>query len=143
MINENIISKIDDHFVFDFVGLDELTEQEKHQLHTEQLATYATLNEIRREQDKPDLEFGDIPMNPTYLQYMQVKMQQEQQQKADEQVQQAQASAGGGGPSVEGGEGGDDRGTPSYGDRFKKSLGDRGTRFIEIELELDQWKAGQ
>ncbi len=139
MINEHIVSKIDDHFVFDFVGLDELTEQEKHQLHTEQLTTYSTLNEIRRAQDKPDLEFGDIPMNPTYLQYMQVKMQQEQQRKAEEQAQQAQAAAGGGGGGAAPGGGGaapEGRATPMYGDRFKKALDD-GVKFLEIEL--DDW----
>src|SRR5690606_26138942 len=54
MINDHIISKIDDHFMFDFMGLDELTEQEKHELRKEQLATYMTLNEIRREEDLSD-----------------------------------------------------------------------------------------
>jgi len=136
MINEHIVAKIDDHFVFDFVGLDELTEQEKHQMHTEQLATYTTMNEIRRAQDKEDLEYGDIPMNPVYLQYMQVKMQQEQQKKAEEQQEKAQtqaAPAAGGAPAAASSE--DSRGTPQYGDRFKKSLDN--TKFITIEL--DDW----
>ncbi len=60
-INDNIVAKIDDAFYFDFVGLDELTEQEKHELRTEQLASYMTLNETRRALDLPDIgENGDI-----------------------------------------------------------------------------------
>jgi hypothetical protein len=39
MINRNIIEKIDDHFTFEFVGLDELSENEKHEMLTEQIAS--------------------------------------------------------------------------------------------------------
>ncbi|NJL53703.1 hypothetical protein HC928_00260 [bacterium] len=73
MINDSIVSKIDDHFMFDFMGLDELTEQEKHELRKEQVATYRTLNEIRREEDLPDVEHGDIVLNPTFTTYLQQK----------------------------------------------------------------------
>lgn len=94
LINEFIIDKIDDHFVFEFAGLDELTEQEKHEMIKEQIGTYMTLNEARRSLDMPDLEqVGDIPMNPTLIQYMQFmdqRAEREEQQAMEQQQQEAQ-----------------------------------------------------
>lgn len=69
-INRGIIEKIDDHFAFEFIGLDELSENEKHEMLVEQLASYMTLNEARQSMSLPPLENGDIPMNPTYIQAM-------------------------------------------------------------------------
>lgn len=94
LINEYIIDKIDDHFVFEFAGLDELTEQEKHEMVKEQIATYMTLNEARRSLDMPDIPVvGDLPMNPTLIQLLQFMDQraEREQQQALEQQQQAQA----------------------------------------------------
>lgn len=70
LINKNIIDRIDDHFTLEFAGLDEMSEQEKHEMLVEQIASYMTLNEARRTLDLPDLPYGDVPMNPTYLQAM-------------------------------------------------------------------------
>ena len=144
LINEHIISKIDDHFVFDFVGLDELTEQEKHTLRTEQVSSYLTLNEVRRSDDLDDLKYGDMPMNPTYLQAMQITMQMEQQAQQMEQAQQMQQQPqAGGAPAEGGGEApsgapAQEEPSPDYTDRFGKSLRlERGTKFLEIEL--DDW----
>jgi hypothetical protein len=146
-INENIISKIDDHFVFDFAGLEELTEQEKHTLRTEQVSSYLTLNEVRRSDDLPDLEHGDIPMNPTYLQAMQQKVAEEQQKQQMEQQQaqidaQTAAADGGGGEDDGSGSEGDGVNTPEYGDSFGKSLVmTEGSKYLEIDLsDLDDWK---
>jgi len=156
MINENIISKIDDHFVFDFAGLEELTEQEKHTLRTEQVSSYLTLNEVRRSDDLPDLEHGDVPMNPTYIQVMQQKVQAEQQaqqmemqEAQQEQAQAAQEQAAGaeGGGGGEPGMGDPDDGveSPEYSDSFGKSLvlPQANGKFLEIQLDdLDDWKDG-
>jgi len=108
LVNEHIISKIDDHFIFSFDGLDELTEQEKHELIKEQIASYKTLNEARRELDLPEVEgeFGDIPLNPTLIQFVQMQQQREDQQKEREQAekeqqQQEQAQQGQEQPQVE------------------------------------------
>ncbi len=68
MINTSIIDKIDDHFTLEFVGLDELSENEKHEMLVEQISSYMTLNEARRTLDLPDLPGGDVPMNPVYMQ---------------------------------------------------------------------------
>lgn len=73
MINKHIIDKIDDHFTLEFVGLDELSEQEKHEMLVEQIASYMTLNEARRTLDLPDVVGGDVPLNPVYLQALETQ----------------------------------------------------------------------
>lgn len=88
LINKHIIDRIDDHFVFEFVGLDELSEQEKHELLKEQTQSYMTLNEGRRSLDLPDVPYGDAPMNQAYLQILQMKQQEIQQEKEEAQQQQ-------------------------------------------------------
>jgi len=95
LINEYIIDKIDDHFVFEFAGLDELTEQEKHELLTEQIGSYLTLNEARRQLDLPDIPggIGEIPLNPTLVQLLQIQQQREDTLR-DRQEQQAQQEQG-------------------------------------------------
>jgi hypothetical protein len=70
LINRHVVDKIDDHFTFEFVGLDELSENEKHEMLVEQLSSYMTMNEVRRSLDLPDLPGGDIPMNPVYVNAM-------------------------------------------------------------------------
>jgi hypothetical protein len=81
IINKHIIDKIDDHFMLEFVGLDELSEDEKHAMLTEQLAAYMTLNEVRRKLDLPDLPNGDVPLNPTYLEACRLANEQEQMEQ--------------------------------------------------------------
>lgn len=140
MINDHIIAKIDDHFVFDFVGLDELTEQEKHELRKEQVASYMTLNEIRRAEDLPDVDGGDMILNPTYIQALQVRSQLEAQENA-----QAGAAGGGGGAAQAGqpqqGQQGEeedqDKNMPQYADQFTKSL-TRDRPVLEISID-DSW----
>lgn len=83
-INKNIIDRIDDHFYLEFAGLDELSEQEKHEMLLSQIGSYMTLNEARRSLDLPDLPYGDVPLNPIYVQLVQAK---EQQQMANQQQQ--------------------------------------------------------
>ncbi|NBU69903.1 MAG: phage portal protein [Bacteroidetes bacterium] len=139
LINNHVVSKIDDHFMFDFMGLDELTEQEKHELRKEQVSTYMTLNEIRRAEDLPDVPDGDIILNPTYTtaqqQRKQLLMQQQQLAASsaapaapppteEEETPQAQS---GNEPSPEKQQ--NNQG-PQYADSFTKSL-----KVLEINLE--------
>jgi hypothetical protein len=49
-----------------------------------QIGSYMTLNEARRSLDLPDLPYGDVPLNPIYVQIVQGK---EQQQMAMQQPQ--------------------------------------------------------
>lgn len=151
LINQNIVSKIDDNFMFDFVGLDELTEQEKHQLATEQLASYKTLNEIRRSMDLDDVEGGDIPLNPTFIQaqatMMSIKQQEQtmRQQEEQQQQQQEQQAGGamGGAPAQGQGPGGappeelPGGNTPQYTDRFVKGLDEDELQIQLPEVEYD------
>lgn len=73
LLNKNIIDQIDDHFTLEFVGLDEMSEQEKHEMLVEQISSYMTLNEARRSLDLPDLPGGDVPMNPVYMQALEAQ----------------------------------------------------------------------
>ena len=77
LISKNIVEKIAPDYVFEFSGLNDLTEQEKHELKKSQLSSYMTLNEIRTSEDLPEIEGGDVVLNPTYLQALQLKQQQE------------------------------------------------------------------
>jgi len=136
MVNENVVQKIDDNFVFDFVGLDELTEQEKHELRKEQVASYMTLNEIRRAEDLPDIEDGDRVLNPTYLQAVQLEQQAKQQE--EQMAMQGSAAGqggeeGGGGGEVPPEEGAEEEPSPPYVENFTKSQ-----RTFEIS-DLDDW----
>ncbi len=92
-INKHIIDAIDDHFTLEFVGLDELSEQDKHNLLTEQIASYMTLNEARRQLDLPDLPGGDHPMNPTYLEVLKMNMESQQSEQQMD-IQREQMGAG-------------------------------------------------
>lgn len=78
------------HNCFEFAGLDELTEQEKHEMLREQVGSYMTLNEGRRSLDLPDIQggLGDIPLNPTLVQLLQILDQRQQRQDEMEQQQQ-------------------------------------------------------
>jgi hypothetical protein len=88
---QKILDQIDDHFMFEFVGLDELSEQEKLEKSRTEMETFKTVNEVRAEQDMPPLENGDVPANPTYIQWTQIKMQEaQQQQQAEMEAQQQQ-----------------------------------------------------
>jgi hypothetical protein len=101
LINEHIITPIDDHFVFEFAGLDELTEQEKHEMCKEQLTSYKTLNEVRRELDLPDIPggVGELPLNPNLIQLLQLQQQREDQRaQMEQQAQEAEAAQGEGEP---------------------------------------------
>lgn len=138
LINDQIVAKLDDHFTFDFVGLDELTEQEKHELRKEQLSTYKTLNEIRRAEDLADLPHGDIPMNPTYTTYIQQLSQTALQEK---QMAAASGAGAAGGGTSPGGEEGQSQEQdqeqpegPQYADGFSKSI-----KLLEISLDDESW----
>ena len=108
LLNRGIIDKIDDHFYLDFVGLDELTEDQRLEMRKSQISTFKTVNEIRREEGLQDLEYGgDTILNPIFSQrqamaeskveqQQQMQMQQEQQaqQPQQEQPQQEQTQTG-------------------------------------------------
>ena len=86
-VNENIIDRIDPNFQLDFLGLDDLSQKERQELIIQQTQSYRTVNEARADEDLPPLEGGDFPLNPAYLQGIQLmmmgpQMQQQEQEKA-------------------------------------------------------------
>jgi hypothetical protein len=83
-LNKHIIDRFDDHFYLDFIGLDELSQQEKLELRQQEVMTYKTLNEVREEEDLDPLENGDTVLNPTYLQYLQMQMNVQMQEQAEQ-----------------------------------------------------------
>ncbi len=143
LINTHIIDKIDDHFVFEFMGLDELTEQEKHEMAKEQISSYMTMNEVRRSMDLTDIPLGDVPVNPNYIQLLQLEMQKEQmedqkilqQQEAEEQkaLQEQQIKQQSQQKDVEKKPASTKK---DHSDGFNKSIFDK----EEIVVTLDDWK---
>ena len=91
LVNEEIIQEIDPEYEFIFVGIDAQTEQQAIELRSKELATYKTLNEIRREEDLAPVEHGDVVLNPVYTGLRQ------QEQMAVQQA--AQATQQGGAPT--------------------------------------------
>lgn len=69
-INTHIISRIDEDFYIDFVGLAGLTRDQQTQLSSTQVRSFRTVNEVRAEEDLPMLskEDGDIILDPIWMQ---------------------------------------------------------------------------
>jgi hypothetical protein len=80
-LNKHIISKIDDSFEFEYVGVDAKTEAEAIDLRLKELQSYKTLNEIRESEQLPPVPYGDIVPNPSYIGYRNQKEMAELQQQ--------------------------------------------------------------
>lgn len=70
-INKNIISEFSDEYVFNFVGMDEKSEEEVVELQSKEVKTYKTVNEIRAEHGKEAIEGGDVILDASWLNYKQ------------------------------------------------------------------------
>lgn len=80
-INKFLIWQLDPEFQFRFVGLDLQTDEETElDRDIKSVTNFITLNELRAMRQLPPLPGGDIPLNPVYLQAMNMQQQQEQQQ---------------------------------------------------------------
>ena len=75
-INKHIVSKFDQRFVFSFVGFDSKSEKEMLDLKQTKVKTFLTVNEIRQEEGLEPLEFGDLILDNTYIQYLSQKAQE-------------------------------------------------------------------
>lgn len=115
-LNKHIMSRMDDDFIFEFIGLDEPTEMDKHNLRKEQASTYKTLNEVRVAEDLPPLPHGDIPMNPVYVQILTMREQQKQAQAQAAPTEGQQPE--GGQPEASNVEDDSNTHIPQYGDTF-------------------------
>lgn len=102
-----------------FTGISPIDKKGESDLDEAHTKTYLTVNELRAEKDLPPDEYGDIILNPTYIQYRQAKEQQA-----------AMAEQQGGGYN----EGGQDDNVDLMND-FEGMLG-KSQEFIEFELKL-------
>ena len=68
VISTNIVDPLDSRFYFDFVGFDQLNEQDRIDLLTKRAGSYITINEARREEGLDPIPGGDIINNPTFFQ---------------------------------------------------------------------------
>lgn len=73
IINKHVISRFSQDYVFCFTGLDEKSEEEKAELDSKYIKTWKTINEIRREHGEKPLEYGDVILDASYLNYIQQK----------------------------------------------------------------------
>lgn len=73
ILNKYVVSKFSQDYVFAFTGLDEKSEDEKAELDSKHVKTWKTVNEIRKEHGEKPLEYGDIILDPSYLNYIQQK----------------------------------------------------------------------
>lgn len=79
IINKHVISRFSQDYVFCFTGLDEKSEEEKAELDSKYIKTWKTINEIRREHGEKPLEYGDVILDASYLNYIQQKEMAETQ----------------------------------------------------------------
>jgi hypothetical protein len=77
--NQHIIWPSDENFKLEFVGLDNKTADDVVKLHTQQVKSTRTVNELRAEDDMPPLKdgLGDLILDPTWMQAYQAQKQQE------------------------------------------------------------------
>ena len=59
MINKYIVSKFSDELTFNFVGIDEKTEDEKIEISTKEVKAYKTIDEVRQEHNLEPLPDGN------------------------------------------------------------------------------------
>jgi hypothetical protein len=77
-INKMVLSQAYPDLVFEFVGVDALTEAEYLDKVGKEVKTLKTLNEVRQERNLPSIDHGDIILDPTYYQAVQAAEMAEQ-----------------------------------------------------------------
>jgi len=92
-INNYIIYRFSKEYVFNFIGLDQETEHDRAELNEKLVRTRKTINEIRKENDDPPIDGGDIILDPTYTNYI---LQKEQAEQMEQQQQQGMGEEGDG-----------------------------------------------
>lgn len=87
-INTWIIKGIDEDFIFEFVGMDATTEEDRIKLDLQTVKGYKTINEIRAEHDlsKLDTPLGECVLDPTFVNtWNQIRMEEQQEQESQEE----------------------------------------------------------
>ncbi|QIW89093.1 portal protein [Staphylococcus phage Twort] len=78
LINTHIISEYSDKYVFQFVGGDTKSELDKIKILQEEVKTYKTVNEARKEKGLKPIEGGDVLLDGSFIQSMSLNTQKEQ-----------------------------------------------------------------
>lgn len=78
LINTHIISEYSDKYVFQFVGGDTKSELDKIKVLQEEVRTYKTVNEARKEKGLKPIEGGDVLLDGSFIQSMSLETQKEQ-----------------------------------------------------------------
>lgn len=135
-----IVERIDEDFLFEFVGLDAQTPSEEADLHGKLVKISRTVNELRAEDGLDPLDGGDIILDPTYVQYV-------QQQQAMAQQAEMGGVEGGEGPEMEGAPGpekaeGAGAGPPEGGrvgedfGRLMEALGGEAAKSLRVDITI-------
>lgn len=78
LVNKYIISEFNDKYLFQFVGGDARSEEQKLEILKLEVQIFKTVNEARKEKGLPPLEGGDSLLNPEYIHSVGQIMQQDQ-----------------------------------------------------------------
>jgi len=82
LLNRKIVSHFfDGKYELEFAGLDALTKEEEISNLNSQVASYRTLNEVRKEMELPPVPNGDIVLNTTYTGHLAAIAAQEQAER--------------------------------------------------------------
>jgi hypothetical protein len=83
-ITVNIVEKVLPGHVFVFEGLDRKMGMERLAAQEKEVSIFKTINEIRKEEELPPIDGGDILLNPTYMQSLITRGNLELQKKEKE-----------------------------------------------------------
>lgn len=79
VINKYIVNEFSDEYVFNFVGIDDKSEEEQLELDSKAVKAYKTVNEVRVERGMDEIEHGDVILDASWLNYInQAKMAEQQ-----------------------------------------------------------------
>jgi len=82
-LNRSIVWPMNPEFEFAFVGLNTIDAQTELDMDIKKVQNYVTVNELRREKGMPDIDGGDIILNPVYASQLLAKQQLDQANAAN------------------------------------------------------------
>jgi len=68
LINKHLVAEFGDQYLFQFVGGDTKSEEEKLDILTKEVSTFKTVNEARKEKGLEPIEGGDVILKAEYIQ---------------------------------------------------------------------------
>lgn len=99
MINQYIIYRFSDKYIFKFIGVNAKNEQEVIALQEKQAKVFKTINEVRADNDLKPIPDGDVIEDPYFVQYTLNAQAQRLQQTQMEQQQESPSQQQQGVPS--------------------------------------------